>query len=198
MTTSATGGYLTQTEVPLPNDLTLTQFIQQMIVGMTGMNGTMVREKFQKNSVEQEATPEDVWCAFFVTETTPDANAYTEVIREGDMSKMQRHLELVVDCSFYGEGSKVFAEKLRDGFQIAQNRDVLTTGNMGFKEVSTIRSVPEKHGQVWFKRYDMNVVLRRQIDKTFAVLSFNSAGGTIKAEKDNQEIENVPWNVSET
>lgn len=193
--TSATGGYLVQTEAPLPDNRTLSQFIQQVIVGMTGINGTKVREKFQKNMPEQEAAPEDIWCAFFVTETNADANSYHVTDADGEGSKMQRHLELVVDCSFYGEGSKAFAEKLRDGFQISQNREVLRSGNMGFKEVSTIRSVPEKHGQVWFKRYDMSVVLRRQINKTFAVLSFNSAGGTIKAEKDNQETENVPWNV---
>jgi hypothetical protein len=194
---STTPGYLVQTEQPLPGGLTLEQYIQQVIVGMTGMVNTTVRPKWQKNPAKELPLPEDNWCAFGITTTGADANAFTEMDEDGEGSKMQRHLELSIDCSFYGANGLSNAGKLRDGFQIAQNRDALTAANMGFKEAGDIVSAPELHGQVWFPRKDLTIVLRREIIKSFDVVSFEGAVGSIKGLKDNNEVENVPWNVSE-
>lgn len=194
--TSATGGYLVQTEQPLPGNITLVQYIQQVIVGITGMTNTTVRPKWQKNPPKVLPNPEDNWCAFGISINTPDANAFTQPDEDGSGSTLQRHEELSIDCSFYGSDAYKNANNLRDGFQIAQNRDALTAANMGFKETSPLTNIPELHGGVWFPRQDVTVVLRRQIIKTFEVLSFEGAQGSIKGLKDDNEIENVPWNVS--
>lgn len=201
MTTSATGGYLIQSQDSLPGNLTLEQYIQQIFVGMTGLSGTMVRPKWQKNAPTMEATPEDNFMTFGVTEVRPDANSYQETKEiegePGSVTRMQRHEELNILCSFYGVNARTNAALLRDGFEISQNRDALRAGKMGLKEVSPIFNIPELKGQVWFQRADMNIVLRRQVDKTFSVLALVGAAGTIEGQKSNDEIENVPWNVSE-
>lgn len=194
---SSTGGYLSQSESALPGGLTLIRTIQQIISGITGLAGTSVRPKWQKNPPKELPTPEDNWCAFGISSVLPDSNAYTEVTENGDGSKMQRHEELSIMCSFYGPNCLQNAGNLRDGFQISQNRDALRAANMGFKETSAAVYVPELHGQVWFPRCDVTLVVKRQVDKTFAVLSFEGAVGTIKGQLSNDEIENVPWNVSE-
>ena len=201
MTTSATGGYLVQTADTLPGGLTLEQYLQEIFVGMTGMPGTQVRPKWQKNAPTMNATPEENFMTFGVTEVRPDANSYqeTKVIEgePGSITHMQRHEELNILCSFYGTSARTNAALLRDGFEISQNRDALRAGKMGFKEVSFITNVNELKGQVWFQRADMNIVLRRQVDKSFSVLVLVGAEGTIQGQKSNNEIENVPWNVSE-
>jgi len=194
--TSATGGFLNQTEEALPGGLTLDQFIQQTIVNLTGMVGSTVRPKFQKNMPKVPAEVEDNWCAFTVTPIGADANPYQVTTPTGDGSTLQRHEELSIACSFYGPQGRNNARNLRDGFHIAQNRDVLTTAKMGFKEASDVTYLPELHGGVWFARADINIILRRQVNKIFAVLSFEGAEGTIKGQKDNNEIETIPWNVS--
>jgi hypothetical protein len=197
MTTSATGGYLVQTEVALPGGLTLIRYIQQVIVGMTSMSGTLVRPKWQKNPPKVLPDPEDNWCAFRVTTTKPDASAFHKIKDTGDGSVLQRHVELTVACSFYGSDCEKNAGNLRDGFEINQNRDALRAAKMGFKEIGEAVYVPELHGQLWFPRCDITFVLRRQVDKNFSVLSFEGAEGTIEAQKSNDETENVQWNVSE-
>lgn len=135
--------------------------------------------------------------AFRVTTTTPDASAFHKVNEDGEGSTLQRHVELSINCSFYGSECEKNAALLRDGFEISQNRDALRAANIGFKEIGEAVYVPELHGQVWFPRCDITFVLRRQVDKNFSVLSFESAGGTIEAQKSNDETENVQWNVSE-
>lgn len=197
MTTSATGGYLVQTDLPLPGGLTLNQFIQQMIVGITGLSGTLIRPKWQTNPPKVLPNPEDNYCAFGISVFSPDANVFTKLATNGSSSTLQRHEQLNIDCSFYGSNCVKNASFLRDGLQISQNREVLTTGKIGFRETSQTSFVPELHGQVWFPRCDITIILVRQIDKTFSVLSFDSSVGNIKGLKDNEEIENVPWNIEE-
>jgi len=194
---SATGGYLIQTEVPLPGGLTLNQYLQQVIVGITGMTNTTVRPKWQKNPPKVLPNPEDNFCAFGVRIINPDANAFTKLDEDGEGSVLQRHEELNIECSFYGSDCVKNANNLRDGLQISQNREALTAANIGFKETSATNFVPEVHGQVWFPRCDITVVLKRQVDKTFEVLSFESSVGTITGLKNNDETENVPWDVVE-
>lgn len=195
--TSATGGYLVQTELPLPGGLTLLQFLQQVIVGVVGLQGEMVRPKFQKNVPKVLPNPEDNWCAFSIAQQTPDATAFHKVKESGNGSVLTRHIELTIDCSFYGSQCQENAGKLRDGLEISQNRDVLRSGNMGVKEVGASVYVPELHGQVWFPRCDITVIIKRQVDKDFSVLDLTGSIGTIVGQKMNDETENVPWDVQE-
>lgn len=198
MTTSATGGYLVQTEQTLPGGLTLVQTIQQIIVGITGLSGSNVRPKWQVNPGKERPQPSDDWCAFGITSTIPDANAFQSVNQDGLKTKLQRYEELNILCSFYGVNNFKNAGNLRDGFQIAQNRQALQAAKMGFKEVGQITNVPELHGQVWFPRCDITLVLRREINKEINVLSVESAGGTINGLLgDNNLVETVPWDVSQ-
>jgi hypothetical protein len=197
MTTSATGGYLVQTEVALPGGLSLTQYIQQVIVGITGLQGTLVRPKWQKNPPKVLPNPEDNYCAFRVTTRTPDASAFHKLNDNGNGSVLQRHVELAISCSFYGSDCEKNAALLSDGLEIAQNRDALKAANIGVKDIGVAIYVPELHGQVWYPRCDITIVLKRQIDKNFSVLSFTGSVGTIEGQKSNDETENVPWNVSE-
>lgn len=193
--TSATGGYIVGVEASLPGNLTLVQFIQQFLVGVTGMVDTTVRPKWQKNPGKEPATTEDNWCAFGITETPTQLDSYVDV--GADSSTLQAQEELLIDLSFYGPEAYKNAKKLRDGIKISQNRDVLRTGKIGFKDIGSIRNFPELKGGVWFQRSDVNLILVRQADSIFAVLPVVSAGGVVEGLKSNDETENVPWNVSE-
>jgi hypothetical protein len=192
--TSATGGYLSPTTTPLPGGLTLVQFLQTVLVGITGLDPKTVRPKWQKEPPKQLPNPDDDWLAFQVIVTNPDANAYLqEVNNEG---RLQRHEDLQLICSFYGAHSNENAGILRDGFQVGQNRDILTAANIGFTGVSPESFVPEFINNRWFPRTDITIQLKRRIDRTYKILPFDSAVGTIEANKANEEIINVPWNVT--
>lgn len=194
---SATGGYILPTTPALPGGLTLDQFIQQAFVGMTGLNGKVVRPKWQVNMPKDKPLTSDNWLAFGISETLPDANAYTEQKQDGTGQTLQRHQGLSVLCSFYGPAALNNAQILRDAFQAPQNRDVLKTGFIDFTGCGSAIKVPEVHGGVWFMRVDMTVFLTQQINRDYTVLDFASSSGTIKGLKDNNELENVPFNVEE-
>lgn len=192
---SSTGGYLVQSESALPGGLTLLQYIQQVIVGLTGFAGNKVRPKWQKNPTKFDATPEDNFCTFGVITEEADYDAYTVVNEAGTFSTMKVREDVSVTCSFYGTDAQMNASKLRDAFKISQNRDKLREAQMNYIGVSAVAYVPEIHGQVWFPRADITIILTRTIDKNFAVLSLDGASGTIEGQKSNDETENVPWNV---
>jgi hypothetical protein len=189
--TSATGGYLSPTNTALPGDLTLTQYLQNVIVGITGMVSTAVRPKWQAEPPKQFPNPTDNWCAFAVMITNPDANLYVEEVN--DESRTQRHEDLSVICSFYGSLSNENAGILRDGFSISQNRDALSIAGIGFTGTSGATFVPEFINNRWFPRTDITVMLKRRVDRTYSILPFIEAGCNIDANRANEEILTASW-----
>lgn len=196
MTTSATGGYLSPTTQLLPGGLTLVQYLQAVIVGITSLPGDLVRPGWQANPPKRPDISVN-WCSFSVMVMSPDANAYVEEKADGSGQKMQRHEVIQLVCRFYGPLCQDFAGVLRDGLQLSQNRDSLSAGNMGFQGTSETVFVPELLNERFFQRCDITVFLTRQINRDYQVLSFESAGGEIEALKDNDETEEITWEVIE-
>lgn len=186
---SASGGYLLPTTLPLPGGLTLLQFLQQVIVNLTGLPSTMVRPKWQAEPPKEPPEPTINWCAFGIIESDPDANAYIE--GDANESSFQRHENLQLICSFYGPSSNENAALLRDSFQISQNRDVLSQGNIGFTTVGRSTFVPEFINNRWFPRTDIDVFLLRRVIRTVAIVPFESAKGIIET-----ETIVIPWKAT--
>lgn len=181
--TSATGGYTLPTStVGPPRDLTLTQFLQTIFVGLTGLDGTMVRPKWQPAPPKQPDI--DVsWMAFGIADDNPDANGYLGILPDGS-AQYQRQTQLDISCSIYGPQALEIAGLIRDGFQIPQNIQSLTLANMGFVETGRASHIPDLVNERWINRVEMNVTLRRQVQRSYAVLTFLSAHGTVYTQTD--------------
>jgi len=185
--TSATGGTLTTT---LPNEVALRRFLQGLIAGITGLPGTMVRPRWQRNPVRMPGFTEN-WCAFTIGTRTPDANAFHE--QTDDLTaKVVRHEALTLPCSFYGPDGASYAELLRDGLELGQNREVLLIAAMGFVECGPLLHLPELHNEEWYDRYDMEVFINREIGKQYDILCFTGAIGAIIT-----ETLSLPFEVSQ-
>lgn len=175
---SASGGYLTPApQAPLPGGLTFKQFLQTVFVGISGLDGTLVRPKWQPNPPKQPDIDVN-WLAIALVVNKGDANAYSELNADG-VNTTQRHEDLEVQCSFYGPDSDEVSSLVRDGFQIQQNLEALRSANMGFVATNQGMHVPDLVNERWIDRFEMSVFLRRQILRTYPILSMVSASGKV-------------------
>jgi hypothetical protein len=174
---TAQGYVLPISTLPLPRQLNLVQFIQTVIAGVSGIEGPLVRPKWQPNPPKNPDIDID-WIAFGVTSGTPDANGFVGVNRDG-ATVTQRHEGLEIGCSLYGPNALETAGLIRDGFQIPQNLEGLRSANMGFVDVSRALHVPELVNERWINRLEMTINLRREIQRVYPILTLLSATGSV-------------------
>lgn len=181
---SSSGGYLSPlpTTPPLQGQALL-NFLQAVIVGITGLDGTMVRPYWQG---EPPNVPDAglAWCAFRIQARPSDTFPFVKHNADGQGGDaLQRHEALHILTSFYDLGSggnaDGYASLLRDGLLIAQNREILTLNKMGLAKTGDIIPVPSLLKFRWLYRADFDLVIRRQIDRLYPVLDVLSAQGTI-------------------
>lgn len=178
MNDSATGGYLVpSSSQPLPGGLTLTQFIQSVITGVSGYPGSLVRPKFQIAPPKQPDIAID-WIAFSIQVTDQDKNAFTW-LDDDEIDHLIRQQTLEIQVAFYGPNAQENITALSDGFQIQQNLEAMRLANMGYRDVSRIVRGPDLVNERWVDRYEMSLYLTRQVQRTYPILSFASAQGTI-------------------
>jgi hypothetical protein len=173
--TSATGGYLIPTSIDQAEDAALEDLFQPAIVGVTGISGQFVRPRFDLDPAKIPAPSVD-WCAFSVTEQTPDDNASIEHDGTGvGKDIFKRHLDIEIFASFYGLNGGRNAARMRDGFLIPQNLEALNLANIAFVVAGEIRLVPELVNQKWIRRNDVRLKFRRQIVRDYPILNIDSA-----------------------
>lgn len=172
--TSATGGVLIPdpTSAPLYDDA-LDDVFQALFVGLTGLDGSMVRPRFQLRPPKQPDASTN-WCAVGVMDIDSDAGPALDQSQQ----EYQRHETIHVLASFYGQNGRALATQARDGLGIVQNNESLASQLMLYVNNDTIRKVPELVGEQWVQRYDLPVTFRRQIKRTYAVESLVAADVT--------------------
>lgn len=186
MNTSATGGYLTPTSAPVAEDDALDDIFQEVMVGLTGLPADLVRPRWQP--VDRKMPDVSVnWCALGITSTEPDADAFVVhkrgSIESGGQDDLRRTDTVHVLATFYGPNAKSYATMARDGLYIAQNRAQLEIALLAVITTDTIRAVPEQFNGQWVRRYDLPLVFRRTVVRSYAVQSLLTADVTLHVEK---------------
>jgi hypothetical protein len=183
--TSATGGYLApvpSTPTPLEGQA-LNRFLQQFVVGITGLSGSVVFQRWQPEPSDQPVFGTD-WAAVGVMSRTADVNAYEGHISTGQGTDIIYRNEILnVLISFYGPDADMYASLFREGAQLAQNREVLMANGFGFVESGDAVAVPELVKLRWLYRVDLHFWLRRAVEYTYPVLNLLGATGTIETDE---------------
>ena len=183
--TSATGGYLSPSPTTPPlYDQAFRRFIQAVFVGITSLPGNYVRPAWQQNPPPMPDIDTD-WMAFAILAYRPDANEWQDET-DAPATQMQRHEDVDILCTFYGPNCTAFAAILRDGFYVGQNRTELLAEGMGLVGVSEIAHAPELINDRYFDRCDMTVTIRREVLRTYPILSLLGAYGTAIANSGEQ------------
>lgn len=182
MSDSSTGGYLAPSSAAPPEDAVLTNLLQQAVVGITGLSGKLVRPRWQPTPPAEPAITVD-WCAIGITKRLPDTYAYIRHNAAGNGSdEMQRHESLTALASFYGPNCQGFATRLSDGLQIPQNREALRAAGLALTASGGLTRAPEQKNEQWIDRCDLEIELRRQIDRAYPVLNLASFAGSLASE----------------
>jgi hypothetical protein len=165
---------------PVPYDQQLEDQLHATVSGITGIAGTLCRPRYQPDAPTQPDR-ETNWVAFGINRTVTD-NFVTVDHKADTSSTVIRYHEFEVLLSFYGPLAGSYAEIFRDGLMIGQNRDVLTTFNIGVVSIGEARKAPALFKEKWLTRYDMLVTFRRRTERNYNVDSLGSAPITLNTD----------------
>lgn len=182
--TSATGGYIQPEYEEIPfTDESLDSVFQKAIVGITGLEGSLVRPNWQKESIP--VPPRDTnWCALSVDIIKNDDSPAFVHVSEGDGKDLHiRHQDILVTATFYGWDGMRYAAKMQDGLTIPQNQEQIKASGFAFISNEPVRSVPELFNQQWVKRYDLRMNYRRKVTRLYPIL--NIVAAEVDVYKDN-------------
>jgi hypothetical protein len=190
---SSTGGYLTPSVANL-NDDAFNDFMQAVVAGVTGLPGTMVIPRWQPEPVPLPVDPSTTWAAVGLTEF--DQDPYPAIVHfcDNDVggpghSVLSRNESFLLFCSFYGAQSMEMASQLIDGLSISQNREVLETAGVKLTAPGAKRiQVPELIKRTWWRRTDVTLPFRRNVERTYAILNLLSAQATIYTESVSESL----------
>jgi hypothetical protein len=178
--TSATGGPLLPAASPavLEGDA-LVDYLQQIVVGVTGLPGNAGSAALAGRAAEHPAGGTD-WAAIGITTKQADTFAYVEHDGTGDGSDTVKRHEILRSAvqllrSRPKRAADEYAARLRDGLSVAQNREPLTNAGMGLVSVGDATAVPSLLKERWLYRTDITVTIRREIRRTYPVLNIVSA-----------------------
>jgi len=159
---------------PAPaEDDALDNVLHDLIAGVTGLDGSLVRPMWQF-TLAQQLEQTGNWCAFGVMSSVPDANPVVEHLFGDDITapagdRVIRHEELEVLVSFYGPGAKSNVGLLRDGLAVEQNRYAARAAGLYFVDMEPARNAPDFINQQWIRRWDTSLRFRRMVARVYGV-----------------------------
>jgi len=173
--TSATGGALFPSSPAPLNDQQLEDFFQAWVVALTQYPADMVRPSWQVNPPNIPLNDTD-WCSFKVSVSSADTFVVNLQVGSGQgYNQLRRHQVLTIRFSFWGPNASSFADLLRDGGGIPQNLEVFQLNNMGLIEFGDQVTAPEIVKNLWYRRVDMEMRVKRQIVRDYQVLDLLAA-----------------------
>jgi len=185
MSTSATGGYLVPSATNAMEDEALRVFFQQMVTGITGIVGNLVRPRWQAEPPNMPSFGSD-WAAIGVTKRTRDVNAYVthRSVTDGNGNNVGTdyvHRTEVLDvlCSFYGPNCEANSELLAMGLEISQNREVMQLAGYGLVGVEDATMMADFFNNRDVTRIDLPFQIRRAQLYQYPVLDLQGAQATI-------------------
>ena len=179
--TSATGGYL-QDVTPPAEGVALRRFIGELLRGVTGLPGDLVRPSWQENPPPMPAFGTD-WLAYGVTARRVEAGEpWQAEMADGSGAALRRHEMLDVQVTAYGTNAEAILASLRDGLDVAQNREQLFLAAVTVADCGQIVHAPELVNNRWWNRADMTITLRREVRREYPILAFLAALGDISAQ----------------
>lgn len=165
---STSGPLLPDPNTDPPFGQPLEDFMQQVLAGITGLPGNMVRPRWQPEAPNLPDAGVN-WLAFGIQ--TIDSDTYPAVQHTNNLDTLYRDEEFEIQCSFYGVKAQYFASTLRDGLVVQTNLDVLREAGVAPVSSGSIIRAPSLVKELWLDKYDLALRFCRRITRTYPVLN---------------------------
>jgi hypothetical protein len=175
-----------------PGGLSLEDFLQTVIVGLSQIPGPLVRPKWQAEPPKQPDITVN-WIGMAVEVISKDFDAYVAPNADGVLG-LTRNQDVQISLSIYGPAALETYDLIGDGFMIDQNRFALFNANIGYKDMGPARRVPDLVNERWVDRVETAVFLKREVQRTYPVPTIVSASGIIYVPDITPDFQ-LPWNV---
>lgn len=191
MNDSSTIGYVQPFDIGGElNDAALRVFLQQVVSGVTGLQGALVFPLWQPEPPLLPAHGID-WAAVGVQRRRRDVFSYIAHESTGQGDDVQyRNMLLEVLCSFYGPNCENNAELFSAGLLLAQNREQLEQQGYGVVEVEDAVTTADRLHNKWVTRVDQVFCLRRAQEYRYNILNLVAASATVQ-NSENQVVASV-------
>ena len=189
LSTSATGGFIAPLAGIPPEDTVLDELFQALVVGVTGLNGTLVRPRWQTRP-PPTPEPNTDWAAIGIDHESSEPNISLVHLSAVDGSSVSYRSDIItVLVSFYGPTARGFGNLLRDGLMIPQNRETLYNSGLALMAIpGDLVFVPEIVNNQTLRRADMFIRFRRLTVMTWPILNLLEMTGTLISDKDNGNL----------
>lgn len=192
MSDSSTGGILSPlTAAPLDDDM-LNRVIQTTLSQLSGIDGSLVRPRWP-TVIPKLPSNETNWISFGVQEISSEGSAFIQHKPASDsgagVDRVSIPEELTVVVACYGPNAVSYARRVRTGFALPQNGELLESG-AGLKVVDVTSAVnaPALLNEAWQRKYEFRVILRRMDDREYAIRNLLSAQGSVDSETTHDEF----------
>lgn len=173
---------------PVPQSLdddALTDVLQALVVGLTGLDASLVRPRWQPQPPTQP-DPMTNWCAIGITTYT--GTDYPEVTYENETGTVHRLERLDVLASFYGPGANTKAKQLREGVYIWQNYALLARSGIKLRGADEITHMPELVNTQYVPRSDVPISFMRMAEHAVPVASILKVPLEINADNGDRVV----------
>ena len=168
---SSVQGYLSSTNAIL-EDQELDRFIHDLIYGITRLDPTLIRPRWQQEPANLPANG-TTWCAFGITNKINDTNASEKFINTGTIITRNQEVDILISC--YGTQAGQLDSVFREGISLAQNREHMRLNNIGYVSLSDVRNTSLEINKQWNKRLDSVLRIRRNITRFYPIKDLLSA-----------------------
>lgn len=169
---TGTPGVLLPTSPDIPYDDELINLLQPLFVALTGLDGSMVRPRYQYDQTPNTPEVNIPWAALGCTTTATDWLPSEVHANDGTgQDILQRSEDITLLFSAYGPKAQSMAATVRDSLAIAQNRVLFQQNSMDLITVTNPIMLPALLSGVWGRRCDMSVMLRRNVERRYGVLT---------------------------
>jgi hypothetical protein len=174
------------------NDALLQDQLQAVVVGLTGMDGTLVFPRSQQNPPDMPDL-DITWAAIGISKksrwTFAFSNHYpSQVGNQPSTSRVIREEDLWALASFFGPTADAMSETFSMGFQLAQNRQAMQQLGLSFIEAMDVIPRPDMTNEQNRLAYDIEFRLRRRQSYTYVVNEFISVGVVITLDDPTQSF----------